>query len=492
MLVRGCGKGGDRHVHPDPGARPMTADASAGLAALEARLTEDLSRLNYPPANWVPDQPGCADVVVIGGGMCGLTAAFSLLRRGVGNLRILDRAQAGVEGPWLATARMETLRSPKQLTGPAAGMASLTFRAWYEAQFGCAAWEELFRIPRQLWMAYLVWYRRVLALPVENGVDVSRIEPHPQGLQLDTSRGAVIARKVVLATGRDGLSSPVVPDFMATAPRSRWAHSAETIDFHALRGRRVVVVGAGAAAMDNAATALEYGASTVSLVIRRAKMPRINKLMGIGSAGFTGGFPRLPPHWRWRFMHYAEEQQTPAPRNSTLRVSRHPNASFHFGCPITRVDNDADELRVVTPLRDFTADFMILCTGFTVDIAASGLLGDGDIATWGDRYVPPPELASTQLARFPYLGPSFEFLPREPGAAPWLKDVHCFNHTASLSLGKVSGDIPRISEGADWLADAIAGSLFVDDIEVHWQGLLDYARPELLGDEWQDAEGQPT
>ena len=29
-------------------------------------------------------------------------------------------------------ARMETLRSPKQLVGPAYGMASLTFRAWHE------------------------------------------------------------------------------------------------------------------------------------------------------------------------------------------------------------------------------------------------------------------------------------------------------------------------------------------------------------------------
>ncbi|MGK9797804.1 FAD/NAD(P)-binding protein, partial [Salmonella enterica subsp. enterica] len=76
--------------------------------------------------------------------------------------RIFDRAPAGFEGPWATTARMETLRSPKQLTGPALGLPALTFRAWYEAQFGTAAWDALDKIPRLQWMDYLRWYRRVL------------------------------------------------------------------------------------------------------------------------------------------------------------------------------------------------------------------------------------------------------------------------------------------------------------------------------------------
>ena len=48
------------------------------------------------------------------------------------------RSPKDFEGPWATTARMETLRSPKQLTGPALGLPALTFRAWYEAQFGTA------------------------------------------------------------------------------------------------------------------------------------------------------------------------------------------------------------------------------------------------------------------------------------------------------------------------------------------------------------------
>ena len=110
------------------------------------------------------------------------------------------------------------------------------------------------------------------------------------------------------------------------------------------------------------------------------------------------------------------------------------------------------------------------------------------IATWADRFTPPSDLASEELARFPYLAPDFAFTEREPGTAPWLKNIHCFNHAATLSLGKISGDIPAVSEGAALLARAIAAAFYVEDAERHYQDLLAYQRPELLGDEWTDAE----
>ena len=117
------------------------------LADLEARLAYDLACLNYPPKNWVIPHAGVVDVVVIGGGMCGLAAGFALRRRGVANIRMLDRAARGREGPWVTYARMETLRSPKELTGPACrSVPSLTFRAWFTARFGIEAWQALFRI----------------------------------------------------------------------------------------------------------------------------------------------------------------------------------------------------------------------------------------------------------------------------------------------------------------------------------------------------------
>jgi cation diffusion facilitator CzcD-associated flavoprotein CzcO len=137
----------------------------------------------------------------------------------------------------------------------------------------------------------------------------------------------------------------------------------------------------------------------------------------------------------------------------------------------------------------FPADFVILATGFTVETTARPEIAAyaGAIATWSDRYTPPAELASGELGGFPYLGPQFQFTEKQPGAAPFLADIHCFNHGASLSIGKVAGDIPGISTGAAWLAAGIAAEFYNRDIEAHWQILLAFDQPELFGDEWHDA-----
>ena len=154
--------------------------APIGLDGLAARVKEDLEYLQYPPANWVVPRHTKSgvqviDAVVVGAGMCGLAATFALLRTGISNIRTIDAREAGQEGPWLSYARMETLRSPKHLAGPAMGLPSLTFRSWYEAQWGREAWLRLGKIPRTMWMDYLVWYRTVLDLPVENMCRVTRM-----------------------------------------------------------------------------------------------------------------------------------------------------------------------------------------------------------------------------------------------------------------------------------------------------------------------------
>jgi cation diffusion facilitator CzcD-associated flavoprotein CzcO len=299
-----------QHGGTMPNADGVTTQLN-GLAALEQRVRFDLTCLNYPPPNWVvpathPSGQRVADVVVIGAGMAGLVLTFSLLRNGVSNIRVLDRSAEGLEGPWVTYARMETLRSPKVLTGPAAGIPTLTFRAWFVAQFGAAEWERLDKIPRVMWMDYLRWYRHVLDLPIENGVEVLSITPQDGMLSLALREGPpIVTRKVVMATGREGLGRPAIPAFVHDLPRHFWAHTAETIDFGALRGKRVVVIGGSASAMDNAAEALEAGCAELRMLIRRQAIPRINKLTGIGSAGFTNGYRSMSEAWRWRTMHYS-------------------------------------------------------------------------------------------------------------------------------------------------------------------------------------------
>ena len=210
----------------------MTSPAAPiGLPALEARLRQDLDYLELPAKPWVPRRQiegrPVVDVVVIGAGMSGLAIAASLRLLGIDNIRVLDRAPAGQEGPWVTFARMETLRSPKTLAGPAIGLPSLTFRAWFEAQHGAAGWEALGKIPRGQWMDYLGWYRRVMAVPVENGVAVSLLRPRADELvAVETEAGEILARRVVLASGRDGMGGPFVPEMARGIDRRFWAHTA--------------------------------------------------------------------------------------------------------------------------------------------------------------------------------------------------------------------------------------------------------------------------
>jgi cation diffusion facilitator CzcD-associated flavoprotein CzcO len=406
---------------------------------------------------------------------------------------IYDKAAQGFEGPWATTARMETLRSPKQLTGPALGLPALTFRAWFEAQYGVAAWDALDKIPRLQWMDYLRWYRRVMNPDIRNEHHVDRILPHADHVELrlmaPSGTEVVRARRVVLATGRAGLGGPYVPGFIDGMDRRLWAHSSDDMDYASLRGLRVGVVGAGASGMDSAATALENGAAQVDLLIRRADLPRVNKGKGAGSAGFTNGYVHLPDDWKWRIRHYINVQQVPPPRASVLRVSRHDNAHFNLGSPILGITQHGSHLAVRTPRKTFELDFLILATGFRVDWQARPEYAAiaPHVRLWGDRYQPAPGQEDKELDDSPDLGPTFEFQEKPGHTLPGLSRIHCLCYPAALTHGTVSGDIPAISDGAERLSRGIASLLFNENIDRHYLDLEAYDDPEVFGDEWTPA-----
>jgi cation diffusion facilitator CzcD-associated flavoprotein CzcO len=470
----------------------------ANLNELELRLAQDLAWLNLPAKPWVPARShGHArvlDVAIVGGGMLGLVTAAALRNIGVDEVKAFDRSSPGREGPWITSARMQTLRTRKDAAGPALGIPSLTFRAWFEAQHGADAFERMERIPRAMWMDYLVWYRRVLSLPVENETSVTSIGLREDGLvalSLEACGGKkdILARRVVLATGIDGLGQPGLPEVAKALPARYRAHSSDLIDMAALAGKRVAVVGAGASAMDNAAAALEAGAAKVDIFIRRADIPRIDKFTGIGSRGMTYGYVGLPDDAKWRYMVEGERAQIPPPRHSVQRVSRHPNAHFHLASPIEALAERDGAIEITTPKGRYQADFIILATGFAVDFANrpefAGIAPF--IRRWADVYQPPADLEHAGLADMPYLGPGFEFTPRA-GAPTGISNIYCFAYPAVLTHGKITSGIPSIGEGATRLAQAIARSLFVEDRAIHLQSFLDFAVPELLGDEWTDAD----
>lgn len=135
-------------------------------------------------------------------------------------------------------------------------------------------------------------------------------------------------------------------------------------------------------------------------------------------------------------------------------------------------------------------DYLIAATGFTNDFNGRPEFAAiaPHIRSWADgRYQPIMGPARQSMLEAPDLGPAFEFRERTPGACPILAHIYCFNDAAMLTHGKVSGDIPAVSAGADRLVRGITASLFSEDVEQHYASLQAFATPELQGDEWVDA-----
>jgi cation diffusion facilitator CzcD-associated flavoprotein CzcO len=448
--------------------------ANIGLDVLAHRVREELSLFDYPDREWVtpcrdPDGTAVHNVVIVGGGMNGLAIAFALQRERIDGVTMLDENPRGEEGPWVTYARMITLRTLKFLTGPDLGFPSLTFRAWHQAQYGRRSWDEMVRIPRQEWMRYLVWFRETLGLPVRNGVRLTRIEPRGEllAVHLLTPDGPDMAltRKLVLANGMQGAGVPCVPDVVrANLPRDAWAHTTEQIDFARLAGGKVAVIGAGASAFDNAATALEARAGSVDLFFRRPELPTVNSYRALESRGFFRNFADLPDADRWRFMRRLLAMPMPPPQDTVERTMQHPNVRLHSEALILDTVFDAGLVRIRTPQAWHEVDFLILGTGVGVDRAEFSAIVK-DIALWEDRYTPPPAETDPAAGRFPYLGPHFELVEKRPGTLPVLRNIHLFNTGAVVSAGIVSGGLNGMPWGIPRLVAGVSADFYRAEVD---------------------------
>ena len=479
----------------DAPSDPTTLRQGAGLDSLAGEVRRDLARLNYPPRPWplpttLPDGTTALDALIVGGGMYGQTAAFALYREGIRNIRVIDRAPRGQEGPWGTYARMEILRSPKHQIGPDLGVPSLTFRAWYEAQHGGKKWNELYKIHRLEWLRYLLWVRDLLELPVENDCELVSLAPAGTLLRAEIKspqgREAVFARHVVLATGREGTGGRYVPEFPSLrfpqqSGSTRIFHSADDIDFEKFAGKRFAILGANASAFDNAAVALESGAAAVTMFCRRPFLPQVNKARWMGFSGFQNGFPALDDESRWRLVTYTTAVQMPPPHESVLRCTRHKAFSLRFAEPWQDVIAGTDDVTVVSASGRGTYDAVIFATGFAVDVGQRPELAAfrDAMMLWGDRVGPAEAARNPVAARFPYLGLGFEFTERVPGLCPSLSRLHVISYGAAVSYGALAGDIPGLNPAATQVAQSISRGIFVDDFERHYQAMTEFEEAEL-------------
>ncbi len=464
----------------------------SGLAALEARLAHDLAILNHGGESIIPPathpEGHVHEVVIVGGGQSGLGAAFGLIRERVPNILVIDENPAGFEGPWESYARMRTLRTPKHLLAIDWGIPSLSFRAWWEARHGGAGWEALDKIARGDWMDYLRWYRRVTALPVRNDTRLVRIEPIADGLyRLHLAAGApLLARKVVLATGIQGGGEWHVPAMVRDAlPASLYAHTSGAIDYAALAGRRIAILGGGASAFDNASFALDAGVAEVHVFMRRVAITRTNPIRFMERTGMLARFAALDDVARYRAIAHFFGLNQPPTNDMFDRAAAHPGFRLHLGSPWQRVEAMDGAARVTTPDGSDTFDFLVLSTGLVTDPALRPELGElsAQIRCWRDLPLPGVERSAVVDAH-PYLGPDFRLLARDPGdrkTAAALRGIFAFNFSAMANFGIAAAGLSGLPRGLSRLVNGVADQLFADRQDEVLAEYFAYDEPEFLG-----------
>ena len=406
---------------------------------------------------------------------------------------LLDKNPPGREGPWVTYARMESLRTPKIFVGPDLGQLNLAVRTWYDVRHGDGAWDKLVKVPKDEWMEYLNWFRRLLNFPVANGVVLRRIDPEPPYLKLSIERdGApetILARKLVRTAGIAGFGGKFVPDMVSDGlPDDLYAHSADPIDFAALRGKTIGVIGGGASAFDNAATALEHGVGSVDLLMRRPNLPKVQITRAMHSVGYLQHFGDLGDAQRWTIMNHFTSFTPPPPEETLARTTKHANFRMHVSSPLSAISVEDGKARIDTPHDSFRFDFVIVATGFIVDVhrVPEFVSIADEIALWRDRYTPPAGETNEDLGRHPFLGPNFQMTPKDAARAPWVGNIHEYGIASISSLGPICTGLHGMTYGVERVVRGITRDLFVADGEEHVKRLMDVNEPPIVPDSEED------
>lgn len=461
------------------------------LDELAAHALREMNIARYPAKHWclphvAPDGSIALDVLIVGGGQAGLGSAHALKRRQIHNLLVVDAEPEGREGPWSTYARMQTLRTHKDNGGIEYGIPSLSFRAWYEVQNGYGSWQSLYKVPTADWHAYLAWFRNVAGIPVRNETRFEGFSQDASGLiavRLTGPEGPYVlyARTLVLATGIEGNGKRHIPSMIGPdVPKDLYAHTQDDISFDTLKGKKVLVLGGGASAYDNAIKAAQAGADT-HIFHRMKELISVNPGTWGEFSGYIAHYADLPPEKKWLFAKTTGTIKG-GPPVATLRLAKSlPNLTIHPGEGWNTVSHDGGKLTVTTPEGVYEADFLILGTGYTLDLTTVPSLADklDEIAVWADMFEPPADLPGNGLERAPWLEKDFTFCPKPGMARTWHDQVFNFARGAQLSMGLLSIGLSGIRYGIDRLSSSVECRLFLQDSSTYLRGLESWKTRDL-------------
>ena len=255
---------------------------------------------------------------------------------------------------------------------------------------------------------------------------------------------AFYARRVVLATGRGGAGGDKIPDFIdvGSVAGSRSPYQRGYRLRAAGAGRSIGIVGGGASAWDNAATALEHGAARVDMYVRRHSLaadqqgPRLRARRVISTAGQA-----LDDAERWALFVYLNDAQAPPPHETVRRRAAATGVSHPFrqaGRACRRGSTAGSLVSIRGEDVPRLHDFLIVGTGFHVGCRTNpgtrplfaAWLRAGAIATsrrksCGDR----------SSATFLIWVTASNCWSGSPGSCTGLSRIHLVNHGAALEPG---------------------------------------------------------
>lgn len=332
---------------------------------------------------------GATDVAVIGAGPYGLSLAAHLRARRI-DFRVIGTP-------------MQTWRThmPHGMHLKSDGFASNLYdpdRAFPLSRF-CAErnlpYADLgLPVPLDMFCAYGLAFQKRFVPQLETKI-LASLRRLPGRFMLTLANGEVFAaRKVVLALGIDYFRH--VPPELAALPPELCTHAAAHAALGRFRNRRVLVIGAGASAVDLAVLLHEAGAD-VQLVARRREIDIHTKLQLPRPLWERLRFPvsGIGPSWRSRFFTDAPLLFHCLPEEKRLGIvsrylgpaagwfmrERFANVRAATGCRLAGATVERGRTRVECmgpdgAARSFSADHVIAATGYRVDLRRIPVLSD--------------------------------------------------------------------------------------------------------------------